>query len=359
MITSKIKTFFAFLPALLFTCLGGLTAVLSKDQAIQTTYADSMSLVSTRTFSDVQVNYQSVTYDRVRHNFSYNLSFYYDNLRGSYFLYFDLTFNPNNSSLNTYGIGIDGGGFYPCYFDEAFTYHLVFDNLSDLGFNGVSTRNLYFSCVGISSSSDAYVASYDTVMFASQYTFELYIEGFTRTTAILETNLANNYVVEGFTVPSSDYNLFNYRTIAMNDYFSLANYSIDLAQNNYTIGYADGYSVGYADGQAQGYADGYSTGNANGYSQGYAEGRASRNGDVTNAYNEGYAAGFAEGNTANGTAITIFNGILQIGMLPVNILLAIFNFEILGINLSAFVSAILTVCLTIIVIRTIMGGKSE
>ena len=78
-------------------------------------------------------------------------------------------------------------------------------------------------------------------------------------------------------------------------------------------------------------------------------------------YNEGYAngytEGFNEGFSADSTAVTIFNGILNIALVPINFFLAIFNFEILGINISSFVSAILSVCLVIIVIRFITGKK--
>lgn len=93
---------------------------------------------------------------------------------------------------------------------------------------------------------------------------------------------------------------------------------------------------------SQGLQDGY----AQGKNDGYAEGKA-----------VGVREGFNEGLEANTTAVTIFNGILSVGLLPINIFLAVFNFEILGINLGSFVSSMLTVCLVIIVIKAVLGGK--
>lgn len=82
-----------------------------------------------------------------------------------------------------------------------------------------------------------------------------------------------------------------------------------------------------------------------GWSDGYRDGRAS-----------GYAHGFQDGQDSDSVAFTIFNGILAIGMLPVNFFIAIFNFDILGINVSAFMLSLLTVCLAIVVIRMMKGS---
>lgn len=75
-------------------------------------------------------------------------------------------------------------------------------------------------------------------------------------------------------------------------------------------------------------------------------------------YSEGYSQGFNEGASMDTTAVTIFNGILNIALVPVNFFLAMFNFEILGINISSLVSALLSVCMVIIVIRMITGKKN-
>lgn len=97
-------------------------------------------------------------------------------------------------------------------------------------------------------------------------------------------------------------------------------------------------------GYTAGYDNGYADGNANGYGTGY---------------DDGYADGFAHGVETDDTAFTIFNGILTIGMIPINVFLAMFDFDILGINISNFVMSLLTVLVTLWVIRTISGGKNE
>lgn len=100
------------------------------------------------------------------------------------------------------------------------------------------------------------------------------------------------------------------------------------------------YGVMSGDGSLETYNRGYN----NGYNDGYNA-----------AYNIGYYVGYDAALGTNGTAITIFNGILSIGMLPINIFLKILNFDILGINMANFISALLSICLTLIIIRTILG----
>lgn len=80
-------------------------------------------------------------------------------------------------------------------------------------------------------------------------------------------------------------------------------------------------------------------------------------GGYNKGYQDGYVDGFNEGFSSDSTAVTIFNGILNIALVPINLFLGMFNFEILGINISGMVSAILSVCLVIIVIRFITGKK--
>ena len=145
--------------------------------------------------------------------------------------------------------------------------------------------------------------------------------------------------------------------------------SISLLDIYYQRGYQDGYNNGWVDGEVQGetavsessYTDGYAHGVYEGYNQGYLDGQNSIGGVESQWYNNGYQAGYDDGYSigfnADSTAASIFSGILQIGLLPINFFLAIFNFEILGINLSGFIRALFTVAITIIVIKTIFGGK--
>lgn len=78
------------------------------------------------------------------------------------------------------------------------------------------------------------------------------------------------------------------------------------------------------------------------------------------AYEEGrtagYLAGLAEGQQQDEQISSIFRGILEIGLVPINFFLAMFNFEILGINITEFVTALLTAMLVVYVVRIFIGG---
>lgn len=78
------------------------------------------------------------------------------------------------------------------------------------------------------------------------------------------------------------------------------------------------------------------------------------------AYEEGrtagYIAGLAEGQQQDETIASIFSGILEIGLVPINVFLAMFNFDILGINITEFVTALLTAMLVVYVVRIFIGG---
>lgn len=93
-----------------------------------------------------------------------------------------------------------------------------------------------------------------------------------------------------------------------------------------------------------------------GYEVGYSDG--TENGK-TIGYQTGYADGYAEGVNIDSTAFTIFNGILNIGMIPINFFLAMFDFTILGINISNFVMSVLSVFVTIWLIRMLTGKKTD
>lgn len=90
----------------------------------------------------------------------------------------------------------------------------------------------------------------------------------------------------------------------------------------------------------------------------------------TNGYNQGkefgekigYQNGFIAGQNEalkDNTVFNIFNGILNIGMIPVNFFLSIFNFEILGINMGGFISALLTISIVLFVIRLFKGSNTN
>ena len=94
----------------------------------------------------------------------------------------------------------------------------------------------------------------------------------------------------------------------------------------------------------------YNQGYEAGYDEGYDIGK-------NDGHQEGWLEGFQYADNQDETALTIFEGIITIALVPINFFLAIFNFEIFGINISGFVSALLTVSIIIIVVRFLTGKK--
>lgn len=94
--------------------------------------------------------------------------------------------------------------------------------------------------------------------------------------------------------------------------------------------------------------DGYNSG----YDAGYSDG-------VSKGYQEGYSTGYTEADNQDATALSIFTGIINVGLLPVNFFLNMLNFEVFGINIGAIVSATLTIAIVVIIIRVITGKKND
>lgn len=78
-----------------------------------------------------------------------------------------------------------------------------------------------------------------------------------------------------------------------------------------------------------------------------------------NAYQQGFNAGRASVENEDENIAAIFNGIANVGLLPLNMFLGMFNFNVLGINMSDFVMALVTIALIVIVIKSVIGGKSK
>lgn len=96
----------------------------------------------------------------------------------------------------------------------------------------------------------------------------------------------------------------------------------------------------YNQGYYQGLQDGITQGQLEGYQQGYSDG-----------YNEGI---IIDTNTA-----TIFAGIIDIGLLPVNVFLEMLNLEIFGINIAGFVMGLLSVAIVFILFKTFIGKGGD
>lgn len=109
----------------------------------------------------------------------------------------------------------------------------------------------------------------------------------------------------------------------------------NLYSYGYQTGFDYGYDDGYEDGESSGYTDGFSAGETQGYN---------------NGYNVGKADGFTEG-VANANEYS-FAGLLgSVIDVPVNAFKSLFNFEILGVNLSSFLMALLTIMIILAVTK--------
>lgn len=142
----------------------------------------------------------------------------------------------------------------------------------------------------------------------------------------------------------TDYDL--YKTYYLLDYDMFYNGLRMLVGADSTFN--DGYSIGYNEGVNVGYDNGYDAGYDNGYDVGY-----------DNGFNVGYDSGYNEGATQDETATAIMSGIVSIGFIPINFFLAIFNWEVFGINIAGFVSSILSVCVLIIIIKHVFSTKGD
>lgn len=89
--------------------------------------------------------------------------------------------------------------------------------------------------------------------------------------------------------------------------------------------------------------------------------------DFGDSYGSGYTQGHAEGleegiqsvQLMDPQMFTIFNGILNVAMIPINVFLGIFNWEVFGINIASLVSSLLSIAILIIVIRLIAGSSAK
>lgn len=131
-----------------------------------------------------------------------------------------------------------------------------------------------------------------------------------------------------------DYSPASNDTIDFDLYFTLLDegtYNYFDTNSSYNTGYNAGYDIGYSDGSSTGYGNGYQTG--------FSEAR------------EQYES---QSETVN----SIFSGILSIGLIPLEFFMSIFNFSILGVNITSIISAILSLMIIVILLRIVLGGKS-
>lgn len=170
-----------------------------------------------------------------------------------------------------------------------------------------------------------YSAPYDKFNLRANVLIEFYTATNTYTYDTCTFDFTQSTEVEtsyNFSIPSLDIDYFD---DGGKMYITIQTEPINEEQwdGRYTVGYDDGYDSGYGQGHQDGFSEGYQT-----------------------AIDSG------------STAATIFSGIVTVGLLPVNFFLGIMNFEVFGINIGAFISALLTIAIIIIVIKIIIGSQT-
>ena len=82
-----------------------------------------------------------------------------------------------------------------------------------------------------------------------------------------------------------------------------------------------------------------------GYNGGYAQGRR-----------DGYIIGYNDGHEVDPENYSFYGLITSVIDVPVNAIISLLDFNVLGVNLSSFFFSILTVCVAIFIIRMILAG---
>ena len=125
---------------------------------------------------------------------------------------------------------------------------------------------------------------------------------------------------------------------------------IDVIHTKTEVSFLEKNFVDYYDLYAGNFS--YSKGYDRGYTAGLGEGE-------TIGYNNGYVDGYNDAFNGDSTALTIFSGITTIAMLPVDMFLRMFNFEVLGINLTSFITGLLTFYIVLYMLKVVTGSRSK
>lgn len=132
---------------------------------------------------------------------------------------------------------------------------------------------------------------------------------------------------------------------AIDEGFSFA--FTDTTDNAFIVGVEEGRSQGYTKGYAEGLGEGKEEGINQGYQSGYKEGHDEgyKEGD-----NAGYYRGRADESRKSGFASMIFSVVDA----PVQAFKGLFNFNVLGFDMSAFALSIITVAICITLLKVIL-----
>lgn len=243
-------------------------------------------------------------YDGTQYDFAILTNQYLDN---GYYLYFNFVLGKQFkfSRLNiscTFLTGLQADYYFNCEFPYA-------DNWSDMTSYQATNAPLY--------SEDGVL--YNVTEFCPSFSPYALMHGYGENEELIGEFYPMVYGFSFYCVDRQDYYQFIHAP------FKCSIYGVNDEEGSYSAGYSAGIDDGFAKGQAIG--------------QQY-----------------GYAQGIKYAQEQNSTALTIFQGIINIALIPINFFLACLNFEVFGINIGGAVSALLTVCIVVILCRTIFSG---
>lgn len=254
---------------------------------------------------------------------------------------------------------------------------------------------------GMSESSKTFISKYLTVpqrglynIYVNEPTIENYVG--TAYPFVFQTAFTNGTVLNDsyystlgnltFKLAYFDYDLFHKSWMLREFYYLITSYvspnfvntRLGTYGQGYNTGYDEGYNKGlgdkndaYWEGRYEGYEYGYSQGNSDGYHEGYDVGN---NDGYKSGYNEGYDIGYDEGNnygynyghnlgyndgyeagSYNAEHYTFLSLIGAVVDAPLGAFKSMFDFDILGVNMTGFLLSLFSISIILVVIKIAMG----
>lgn len=226
-------------------------------------------------------------------------------------------------SFDAYSEDVEAEGVFTFVTDQASLSFEILPNYSVV--SGYSSWDIQFKVVSENVYSNMYLYNLHAYYTANSVFEDVFLPNvyFNGNNEFYEDNESGNYTIQ---------------ILGTNNPSLWLNFDVGLLPSSFFDGteYQQGYTNGWNDGNDKGFEDGYRNGYANG---------------VTD--------GLESVEIMNPEMFTIFNGILNIAMIPVNVFLGFFNWEIFGINIASFVSSLLSIAILIIVIRLIAGSSAK
>lgn len=362
----RIKKIFKFLPALVLTFVSGLMAVINTKENISSVSADNDYLMSSRSISNFDYTYTSAGnvqsgLKSMTFHYFYDLEFYLYNRLSDNTFYYVLNYRHYigrdyvvcNSVTYNSAYAIDS---YVDYTLTSSNFTLTGSSVDfNIKFDRTNTNtDWYFSGDYISNHylTGWYVTQRINITYGTSNYLYMYLPK-----GVDSSNDGSNYYIMMVVSDSTFSTDFKSTRVVSSSNVPIVSYTVDLSRSNYDLGYEEGYNAGYQSGFNNGFNSGNSSGIDIGYNNGYEDGYSAGVAGTQTAYDNGYAAGVAEAANQSAVANSIFDGIIRIGILPVQFFLSVFNFEVFGINVSVIITSLLAVAVTVILIRYITGKK--